>query len=71
MQYVYIYRLMSTSSPRIGEEEEEKEEEEDVIFGKKCNTRTQRPTLFCQYKKTHRLLLLREPYQSPFFVVIL
>ena len=49
MQYVYIYRLMSTSSPRIGEEEEEKEE--DVIFGKKCNTRTQRPTLFCQYKK--------------------
>ena len=51
MQYVYIYRLMSTSSPRIGEEEEEKEEEEDVIFGKKCNTRTQRPTLFCQYKK--------------------
>ena len=45
---------MSTSSPRIGEEEEEKEEkedeegeeEEDVIFGKKINTRTQRPTLF-------------------------
>ena len=55
MQYVYIYRLMSTSSPRIGEEEEEKEEEEeDVIFGKKCNTRTQRPTLFCQYKKKHK-----------------
>ena len=49
---------MSTSSPRIGEEEEEKEEkeeeEEDVIFGKKCNTRTQRPTLFCQYKKKHK-----------------
>ena len=54
MQYVYIYRFMSTSSPRIGEEEEEKEEEEDVIFGKKCNTRTQRPTLFCQYKKKHK-----------------
>ena len=62
MQYVYIYRLMSTSSPRIGEEEEEKEEEEDVIFGKKCNTRTQRPTLFCQYQKNIKSLKNRYMY---------
>ena len=54
---------MSTSSPRIGEEEEEKEEEEDVIFGKKCNTRTQRPpTLFCQYQKNIKSLKNRYMY---------
>ena len=45
MQYVYIYRLMSTSSPRIGEEEEEKEEEKEEMFYEEM-------TLFCQYQKT-------------------